>query len=68
MRGRHGEPSLKTRISPRPTALATKSLSARSSRSRGLIPQAVAKRRQVVVKVPEASASIARSAATFDLA
>ena len=39
--GRHGVPSLRTAISWPATAQATKSLSTRSSRRRGLNPQAV---------------------------
>ena len=50
--GRHGDPSLSTVIFPSAIAPATKSFSTRSSRSRGLAPHAVAKRRHVTVMPP----------------
>ena len=52
--GRQGLPSLNILILPVVIALATKSLSTRSNRSLGLKPQAVEKRRHVIMKSFEA--------------
>ena len=66
--GRHGVPSLSTVISPVASALATKSLSTRSRRSRSDMPQAVAKRRQVTVILPALLERSAFSIATLERA
>src|SRR5208283_368811 len=68
MSGRHGVPSLRMRMVPVATAVATKSFSTRSRRNRGLLPQAVAKRRQVIEKSPPASRARAHSAEYFERA
>src|SRR5687768_9731461 len=68
MSGRHGVPSLKILICLDASAPATKSFNTRSNRSRSLIPQAVANRRQVVVKLSEASEVRSRSVLILDLA
>src|SRR5688572_22521448 len=68
MSGRHGVPSLKVLICLDASAPATKSFKTRSNRSRSLIPQAVANRRQVVVNASDASELSSRSVLIFDLA
>src|ERR1051326_3086446 len=63
--GRHGVPSLRIVIFFAATALATKSFTTKSRRKRSLIPQAVAKRRQVIWNLESANGSRSRSAKTL---
>src|SRR5262245_3031836 len=68
MSGRQGVPSLKIVIFFVASALATKSFKTKSSRKRGLIPQAVEKRKHDTTKFLSASGCKSFSVATFDRA
>src|SRR5215471_20302698 len=66
--GLHGDPSLRIDIVFEATAAATKSLSTKSSRSRSLIPHAVANRKQVILNFGSAKGAKSLSVHTLDFA